>query len=64
MSDLALDTSGFEHALRVYEQATGKSMANVLNRAGRNVAYRAAQATPAASKQQVKADLNRDAHLR
>lgn len=61
---LSLNTSQFEQALRQYESATGKDMADVLNRAARNVAYRAAQNTPVASRAEIKSQLFRDEKLR
>jgi hypothetical protein len=39
-------------------------MVDVLNRAGRNVAFRASQFTPAATVGKIRSDLNRDPHLK
>jgi len=54
----------FNQALKEYQSATGKDMVDVLNRSGRNIAFRAAQFTPAATVGKIKADLNRDGHLK
>jgi hypothetical protein len=61
---IQLDTREFEQALRDYEKATQKDMADILNRAARNVAYRAAQNTPVANKAEIKSYLFRDEKLR
>ena len=61
---IAYDTRLFNQALREYSKETGKDMVDVLNRAGKNIAFRAAQFTPAATIGKIKADLNRDPHLK
>lgn len=58
------DQKLFQQALREYQRETGKDMVDVLNRAGRNVAFRAAQFTPAATVGKIRADLNREPHLK
>jgi len=54
---LTLDTRDFERALLNYASATDKDMAEVLNRAGRNIAYRAAQFTKPAQPGQIRSDI-------
>ena len=49
----------FTRALKEYQKETGKDMVDVLNRAGKNVAFRAAQFTPAATVGRIRSDLNR-----
>jgi hypothetical protein len=61
---LVLDLKQMTRALNEYKEATGKDGATVLNRAGRNVAYRAAQFTPVATPARIRADLNSDPHLK
>lgn len=61
---LSLDTSLLERAFVEYENATGKEIPDILNRAGRNIAFRAAEFTAVASKGEIKTDLYRDPHLR
>jgi len=56
---IALDTGDFERALLAYVDATGKEMPEVLNRAGRNIAYRAAQFTTPAQPAQIRADIKK-----
>ena len=51
----SVDTSQLEAALTEYEIATGKDMVEVINRAGRNVAFRAIQFTPKADKSKIDA---------
>lgn len=58
-----IDTSEIEDALNSYQSATGKDMVDVLNRFGRNVAYRAAQNTPIELPAQIVADLKKDPRL-
>ncbi len=58
------DTRLFSQALREYQDATQKDMVVVINRAARNVAYRAAQFTPVATAAKIRADLNKDGHLK
>jgi len=53
---LTLDTRDFERALLTYASATEKDMAEVLNRAGRNIAYRAAAFTKPAQASQIRSD--------
>lgn len=59
-----LDVRQFHRALKEYGEATGKDGAEVLNRAGRNVAYRAAQFTPIAPVARIKRAIMADPHLR
>jgi hypothetical protein len=54
---LTLDTRDFERALLNYEAATGKDLPEVLNRAGKNIAYRAAQFTTPAQPAKIRADI-------
>lgn len=54
----------FSAALREYKEATGKDEVEILNRAGRNVAFRAASFTPKATASRIRADLMKDPHLR
>ena len=54
---LTLDTRDFERALLNYASATDKDMADVLNRAGRNIAFRAAQFTTPAQPARIRADI-------
>lgn len=61
---IEFDTRQFSRALKEYHQATGKDMTEILNRSGRNVAYRAAQFTPAATAAKIRADLNHEPHLK
>lgn len=61
---LKIDTSKFIFALRAYKAATKKDGAEVLNRAARNVAFRASSATKKGSAARIRASLNRDPHLR
>lgn len=53
----------FRTALLEYQNATGKDGVTILNRAGRNVAFRAASFTPKALASRIRADLNKDPHL-
>lgn len=59
-----VDVSQFLLALRAYKAATKKDCADVLNRAARNVAFRAAGATPKGSAGRIRASLMRDPRLR
>lgn len=61
---LDLDVSQFQRALKEYGEATGKDGAEILNRAGRNVAYRAAQFTPIAGVAKIRRALMSDPNLR
>jgi hypothetical protein len=54
---LTIDTRQFTRALREYQNATGKDCVEVLNRAGRNTAYRAAQRTPKATAGKIRGEL-------
>jgi hypothetical protein len=54
----------FRRALLEYQQATLKDGAEILNRAGRNVAFRAASFTPISTAAKIRADLNKDPHLK
>lgn len=54
----------FVFALRAYKAATRKDEADILNRAARNVAYRASQFTPRGNAARIRAGLMRDPHLR
>jgi hypothetical protein len=53
----------FQHALRTYQEATGKDGVTILNRTGRNVAFRAAAFTPKATAARIRSDLSKDPHL-
>lgn len=57
MSDFTLDTRQFQRALQEYADATKKDEADILNKAGKDVVYRAAQFTPKAKGPQIKAFL-------
>lgn len=57
MSEGDIDLSGFASAVNSYADATGKDMVAVVNRAGRNVAYRAAQFTGTTSAAKIRAEL-------
>ncbi len=61
---LTFDTREFTRALGLYAEATQKDEAEILNRAARNLAYRAAQNTPVAQAAEIKSGLFRDEHLR
>jgi hypothetical protein len=65
MGDVGLDTdvAKWEQAIDSYEAATGKDHAEVLNHAERNIGFRSAQFTPAATRARIKADLKRDGHM-
>lgn len=54
---IKIDTREFQKAMREYERATKKDGADILNRAGRNVAFRAAQFTDVASPTKIKSQL-------
>lgn len=58
---LTLDTRDFERALLNYEAATGRDLPEVLNRAGKNIAYRTASFTKPALAGQIERDLTRGA---
>lgn len=57
MADFKLDLTQFQGALREYGKATNRDAADILNRAGRNVAARAIQFTPKATAAKIKAEL-------
>lgn len=59
-----VDTTDFRAALRAYKIATKKDMVDVLNRAARNVAFRAASFTPKGNRNRIMRDLYKDPHLR
>lgn len=61
---IKIDTTKFVAALRAYRLATKKDTVEVLNRAARNVAFRASQFTPKGNAGKIRADLMRDPHLR
>jgi hypothetical protein len=61
---LDLDVGQFQRALKEYGDATGKDGAEILNRAGRNVAYRASQKTKVANASKIRRELMADPHLR
>lgn len=61
--DFQIDTRQFEKAILEYQKATKKEIPEILNRAGRDVAFRAAGKTPKASQAVIRADLLRDPHL-
>src|SRR4051812_34000515 len=63
-SGFTVDVSQFQLALRAYKAATQKDAATVLNRAGRNLAFRASQFTPKGNPARIRTDLMRDPHLR
>lgn len=56
--------NNFVFALRAYKAATKKDEVDILNRAARNVAFRAASFTPKASAATVRSGLMKDPHLR
>lgn len=58
-----LDTSSLESAFLAYEKATDKDLPEILNRAGKNIAYRAAQFTDFATALDIHNDLFRDENL-
>lgn len=55
-----IDAREFTRAVQLYEKATQKDEADILNRAGKNVSFRAAQFTPKATGAKIKAELMRD----
>lgn len=57
MGDFKLNAKPFQGALREYGRATNKDAADILNRAGRNVALRAVQLTPKATAAKIRAEL-------
>lgn len=57
MGDFNLDTRELIQALEQYQEATNKDMAEVLNRAGRNVAFKAIRYTPTTLKSDITASL-------
>lgn len=59
-----VDTSQFIFALRAYKVATKKDCVEVLNRAARNVAFRASSFTPKGAANKIRRDLMRDPRLR
>jgi hypothetical protein len=59
-----VDTSQFIFALRAYKAATKKDCVEVLNRAARNVAFRASSFTPKGAANKIRRDLMRDPRLR
>jgi hypothetical protein len=61
---LSLELGQMKRAFRDYQDATGKDGVTILNRAGRNVAFRAASFTPVAAPAKIRADLTADPHLR
>lgn len=64
MGDFTFDTREFQSALQQYSEATKKDESEILNRAGKNVAYRASQFTPVAEAATIKSGLFADDHLR
>lgn len=52
-----MKTKQFDDAIELYKEATKKDMADVLNRALRNVGYRAAEFTPKKDKHVIEAEL-------
>lgn len=61
---IQINPSKMVAALRAYKIATCKDEKDILNRAARNTAYRAASATPVASPSKIRRDVMRDPHLR
>lgn len=59
-----IKTDRFVFALRAYKAATKKDAASVLNRAARNVAFRASQNTRKVSPNKIRRELMKDPHLR
>lgn len=57
---LQLDTREFTKALMEYQEATKKDSAYILNRAARNVAFRAASNTPKADPSAIESELLKD----
>ena len=56
-SGVTVDTSALRAVIPKYEAATGHDLAYVINRAGRNVAFRALEHTPRADKAQIESSL-------
>lgn len=50
---IAIDSREFQKALHKYKEATGKSNAEIVNRAAMNIAFRSAQYTPKASRSSI-----------
>lgn len=61
---LKIDTRDFIFALRAYKAATQKDEAEILNKRGRNIAFRAASFTKKGSPVRIRSALMRDPHLR
>lgn len=59
-----VDTSQFIFALRAYRAATKKDCVTILNRAARNIAFRASSFTPKGAANKIRRDLMRDPRLR
>lgn len=59
-----VDTSQFRFALRAYKAATKKDCVDVLNRAAKNVAFRASSFTPKGRANRIRRDLMSDPRLR
>jgi len=56
-----LELKELQKAMQEYEFATKKDEVEILNRAGRNIAYRASSKTPTARSAKIRAELNREA---
>jgi hypothetical protein len=52
-----VDTKQFVRAMQEYSRATKKDEAEILNRAGRNIAFRAAQFTPITQPARIRAEM-------
>jgi hypothetical protein len=57
------ETKNLQKAFRLYAKATQTDEADILNRAGRNIAFRAAGATPRSRSAKIKSELYGDGHL-
>lgn len=64
MPDSKIDISQFQLALRAYKAATNKDATEVINRAARNIAYRAASFTNKGTANKIRNDIMSDSHLR
>lgn len=60
LMSFVIQTKEFEQALREYQAASKKDMADVLNRALRNVGFRAAEFTPKKDPATIDAELRKD----
>jgi len=61
-SRLTVSDKELQRSLQLYAAATRKDEADILNRAGKNIAFRAAQFTPRASASAILAELSKNAN--